>query len=109
MVCTQFYSVGRRFWFHNALEHAYITDNDINITDANYWMCLKIDRWNSFTKASYAISFLEIQASYPLNTINMATSGQKLKGTQKSPHCVYIRQQEALHKELKMVKTYSCN
>ena len=44
----------------------------------------KIDRYNSFTKASYT-TFLEIQANYPLNVMNIATSGLKLKGTQKSP------------------------
>ena len=39
----------------------------------------KIDGWNSVTKASYTTS-LKIQDSYPLNTMDMTTSGLKLKG-----------------------------
>ena len=57
-------------------------------------------------KASYTT--LGIQASYSLNKMDMATSGLKLKGTQKPPHCVYICEQAVLHKELRMVKTYFC-
>ena len=66
----------------------------------------KIDRWNSFTKASNTT--FEIQASYPLNTMDMATSGLKLKGTQKPPHCVHTHEQEVKHKELRIVKMYFC-
>ena len=56
-------------------------------------------------KASYTTCSLEIQASYPLIIIDMATRGLKLKSLQKPPHCVHIREQAVIHKELRM---YSC-
>ena len=61
-------------------------------------------------KASYTTCSLKMQASYPLNTMDMATSWLELKGMQKSSHCVYIceHEQVEIQKELRIVKTYSC-
>ena len=53
-----------------------------------------IDRWNSSAKISCATSFLEKQASYLLNKVDIATSGLKLKGTQNPDNvCIYVNKQ----------------
>ena len=67
-------------WFPIALEHECIINNDTGSVK-------KIDWWNSFTKAT---SSFRIQTSYPLNTMDVATSGLRLKDVQKPPQCVYI-------------------